>query len=1243
MATKIRQSNITQPLDQDLDTLSLNANGSISATGDLTVGGNAAITGSLTVDGSVSFSSSNTAGTFTFGDDDKLQFGDSQDLEIYHDPTNGSIIKENGTGRLILDSENGTGISLTSGNIAKSMISATKDAAVTLYYDGSPKLATSSTGVSVTGEISASSAILSSTYPTLRFVDTDSNPDFTIVGGSGQVGFYDDTNNGYVFQIQASGAIVTGDLSVSGDFTVSGNTTFINSDNLAIEDLNIVLANGAANSAIADGAGITVDGANAQITYAASSDAWLFNKTVGIGNTSPTYKLTVEDNTGAAVNLLQLRNPTNLYNQSWSYSLDTNKDLVITGGSSIGGVVYNTGSRGFNIGGYTTGHKLTVSTNTAGDTNLLRLYAGGTATGGAGVDLKVWASDSQINITSGTNDNIQFQVDDGDALKDILMLAQDGNVGINVTAPDSQLDINGDLRVRGVDHGNSKFGLMGIRNQQGSSALGGFGMHFTSGYENPIIYGYDAGGNYADGNIRFASMQGGDRSLDTGLTDRMVVNMYTGNVGIGESSPSNRLHIKGPNTSGRGQVTIEGNGDNVDPRLSFYGFNTTSDFANTSSYGLDIFVDTSELAARYDVPTGMEQWWTIQGSPKIKLDQYGDLRAINDNYDYHIHKRIDGWDGDGSADNFLLICEVGAANVRLNGRIAAARSGSASAVFGSTHNLGFVTNNTGTVLGNYCESTSTYDSIYGASYARLVSLTYNGTNYYAFQFNGAYQDWIVDNDACHFDGHATSDVLFDVISTDLVTVSNVSLVDTEGGRKILMDQTMGIGTPIVADGSKLHISSNGGNSVYQTFTRSTGGSNAKHWRIGIDTQHEFKIERQNDDFTQGTEYFYTGPNNTRINGDLTSQSSVLRVVRQQASGSNNTYTFEVDSSAHTSNLTSAGAMAVDVSAGRALTIDGFGRVGINTSTPNSVSKLHVFGDSGDDTEVKVRIESDLPQSNEKTNAAVIDLTARSKNASGNSSFNNTFIKAEGVANYGNGAKLTFWTDDPSTAAEVKRMTIDEYGKVGIGKDTPQAQLHVLGSTRFETDSSSGGFKHYFSNTGTGGQDYWVMSTNNGNGSLLGGKFAIGTDSVSGNNAAQTRFVIDSNGNVGIGTTTPNNKLEVNGSFAATTKSFDIEHPTKEGMRLHHGSLEGPEHGVYVRGRLKDSNVIVLPDYWTGLVDEDTITVQLTAIGGKQNLWVEDIVDNSIIVGFEDKVNCFYFVQAERKDVDKFDVEYVNGE
>jgi len=112
-------------------------------------------------------------------------------------------------------------------------------------------------------------------------------------------------------------------------------------------------------------------------------------------------------------------------------------------------------------------------------------------------------------------------------------------------------------------------------------------------------------------------------------------------------------------------------------------------------------------------------------------------------------------------------------------------------------------------------------------------------------------------------------------------------------------------------------------------------------------------------------------------------------------------------------------------------------------------------------------------------------------------------------------------------------------------------------------------------------------------------------------------------------------VDINGALSATTKSFDIEHPTKEGMRLHHGSLEGPEHGVYIRGRNKGT-VIELPEYWLGLVDEDTITVQLTAIGEPQNLCVADIKDNKVYVK---GVEYFYFIQAERKDIEKFEVEY----
>ena len=116
-------------------------------------------------------------------------------------------------------------------------------------------------------------------------------------------------------------------------------------------------------------------------------------------------------------------------------------------------------------------------------------------------------------------------------------------------------------------------------------------------------------------------------------------------------------------------------------------------------------------------------------------------------------------------------------------------------------------------------------------------------------------------------------------------------------------------------------------------------------------------------------------------------------------------------------------------------------------------------------------------------------------------------------------------------------------------------------------------------------------------------------------------------------------VEVVGLLTATQKSFTIDHPTKEGKKLRYGSLEGPENGVYVRGRLKGDNVIELPECWTGLVHEDSITVDLTPIG-RAHVWVEDLDGYTVTVGSDaEEVNCFYVVYGERKDVDKLEVEF----
>ena len=69
---------------------------------------------------------------------------------------------------------------------------------------------------------------------------------------------------------------------VVGNLVVQGTTTEINSTTLTVDDLNIVVANGAADATAANGAGITVEGSNATLTYTSADDRWNFNKELNV-------------------------------------------------------------------------------------------------------------------------------------------------------------------------------------------------------------------------------------------------------------------------------------------------------------------------------------------------------------------------------------------------------------------------------------------------------------------------------------------------------------------------------------------------------------------------------------------------------------------------------------------------------------------------------------------------------------------------------------------------------------------------------------------------------------------------------------------------------------------------------------------------------------------------------------------------------------------------------------------------
>ena len=76
----------------------------------------------------------------------------------------------------------------------------------------------------------------------------------------------------------------TGKVVIRGDLQIDGEQTIVNSTTVSIQDKNIVLADSAADSAEANGAGITVNGANATIKYTSITDTWDFNKKVSAPN-----------------------------------------------------------------------------------------------------------------------------------------------------------------------------------------------------------------------------------------------------------------------------------------------------------------------------------------------------------------------------------------------------------------------------------------------------------------------------------------------------------------------------------------------------------------------------------------------------------------------------------------------------------------------------------------------------------------------------------------------------------------------------------------------------------------------------------------------------------------------------------------------------------------------------------------------------------------------------------------------
>ena len=222
----------------------------------------------------------------TFPDNVKAQFGGSNDLQIFHDGSD-SFVKESGTGNLNLAS-NGAGVHIINDTDSETMATFHKNGAVTLYYDNSAKIATTSTGVSITGNIVGTGNIEGGSSSFLRFAAGSSTTPAILFGDSsgtgGTLSFKRNSDSAVAMTVAADGDVaISKDLTITGDLTVNGTTTTLNTATLDVEDKNITLNKGSGDtSGSANGAGITIQDAvnsstDATILWDATNDKFTFS------------------------------------------------------------------------------------------------------------------------------------------------------------------------------------------------------------------------------------------------------------------------------------------------------------------------------------------------------------------------------------------------------------------------------------------------------------------------------------------------------------------------------------------------------------------------------------------------------------------------------------------------------------------------------------------------------------------------------------------------------------------------------------------------------------------------------------------------------------------------------------------------------------------------------------------------------------------------------------------------------
>jgi len=298
---------------------------------DLILGGAAG----LNVVGTATFTTEITAnGGIALPDNGKATFGAGDDLQIYHDGSN-SYVKDVGTGNLVLQ---GANIEILDSGGDRHAFFAENNAS-TFYYNGSAKLATTATGIDVTGNITGLGKIISDSFQIER---TNGEVYVQPVANAGVKLFWngaerldttstgiDVTGTATVDGLSSSGALVLGVAGSTNGFINTGESLYINIDSNN-DQADSRLFQVAKNSTDTTGGKILLALENGDISFYEDTGTtpklfWDASaESLGIGTSSPNQKLSIENN------------GTTFYSDAGFTNANSTSDLYIgVGGSAV--------------------------------------------------------------------------------------------------------------------------------------------------------------------------------------------------------------------------------------------------------------------------------------------------------------------------------------------------------------------------------------------------------------------------------------------------------------------------------------------------------------------------------------------------------------------------------------------------------------------------------------------------------------------------------------------------------------------------------------------------------------------------------------------------------------------------------------------------------------------------------------------------------------------------------------------